>query len=137
MSWLIKPVVPPAVCPEVRLLAWERLLLREEGTEAGGRLQKTPGYLGPQLGEALAPSCRPMEGTQVINTSCVPTHVDMRSVSINMGVNMSSQAHECALQAYVRREKPWGRDSWASDSTHTHEALVTAKGPVRAHEAIV
>lgn len=40
LSWLTEPVAPPAVRPEVRLLAWERLLRREEGTEAGGRLQK-------------------------------------------------------------------------------------------------
>lgn len=54
-----------------------------------------------------------------------------------MGVNMSSQAHECALQPYVRREKPWGRDSWVSGSPFTQEAVVTAKGPVLGNEAIV
>lgn len=68
---------------------------------------------------------------------CAHTLVDIMSLSINMGVNMSSQAHECALQAYVRREKPWGRDSWASDSPLSQEAAVTAKGPVLGIEAIV
>lgn len=111
-----------------------------------GRLQKVAllaqqrnlilaaGYHQPRLEEGLTPSLRPMKGTYVIKRLCVPTckwiHVFEHKCECEHVYTGTMSTKQCALQPYVRREQPRGRDSWAADSPLAQEAVVTAAGPI-------